>query len=128
MTALDTSITGTSGGISNDEEAATKLIAAVAKLDFDPVVLCGANAFSMWLEILCGTSLGLGVSSEGRGKQEFMIAAESCGKMGFKISRETINTRSAMAWQVQEQHVLLARNTGLDKDFVAIYDRRRFTK
>jgi hypothetical protein len=124
MAGLDTTITGTSGGASSEEEAMQKLVASLVKLPFEPVMLCGWRAFSTWIEILCGTSLGLGVSSDGRGKAEFKMASESAGRLGFMLSRETINTRSAMAWQVDEQRVMLVRSNNMIPDEVAIYDRR----
>ena len=124
---LFTTTTGSGGGASNEEEAMQKLVGELASLDFDPVLLCGAHAFSMWLEIICGTSLGQGIArgtGGGGGIREFMVASELCGRIGFTLSRETINTRSGLAWQIEEQHVLLVRNPGLAAEEVAIYDRR----
>lgn len=125
MQALDTSITGTSGGVSPEEEALQKLVSALMKLPFDPVVLCGWRAYEMWLEIMCGTDfLASAFSSDGRGREEFKLVALASGRMTFTLSRETINTRSAMAWQVQEQRVMLCRNTGVSPDELLICDRR----
>lgn len=104
------------------------LVSRIVQLPFEPVLLCGWRAFSMWLEILCGTGLGLGVSSDGRGRTEFKLASEAAGRMSFVLSKETVNTRSAMAWQVEEQRVMICRNTGLGADDVVIYDRKRVSK
>lgn len=128
MAILDTSITGTGGGVSAEEEAMQALVTRIVKLPFEPVLLCGRRAYSMWLEILCGTGLGLGVSSDGRGRDEFKVASEAAGRVSFVLSKETVNTRSAMAWQVSEQRVMICRNTGLEPDDVLIYDRKRVSK
>jgi hypothetical protein len=124
MANIHTTTTGHGSGMSNEEEAMQALMSMLMKVEAKhPVVLCGGRAFAMWLEILCGTSLVQnGVSSDGRGKDEFKLKATLCGRVAFKLSNETINTRSGMAWQVEERIVSLIRNSILGADDVAIYD------
>ena len=124
MTEIHTTTTGRGSGMSNEEEAMQALMASLQTCAAkNPVLLCGSRAYAAWLEILCGTSLMTrGVSSDGRGKSEFLMAAKVSGRVGFKLSSETVNTRSGMAWQVEERMVALVRNTMLGPDDVVIYD------
>jgi len=124
MAQIHTTTTGQGSGMSNEEEAMQALMAALIKVESKhPVVLCGGRAFGMWLEILCGTSLvQRGTSADGQGKDEFKLKATLSGRVAFKLSNETINTRSGMAWQVEERIVSLIRNSILGPDDIAIYD------
>lgn len=124
MSAIETSVTGTSGGKNNEEEAFEQLMAKLlAGGQAKPVLFCGWRAYSAWVEILCGTSLVTrGSSADGRGAHEFKIAAEKSGKIAFALSKETVNTRSAMAWQVTETPVRIFRSTALSPDEVMIHD------
>lgn len=130
MQEIHTTTTGRGSGMSNEEEAVQKLIASLMETGAkNPVVLCGSRAYMTWLEILCGTSLvGRGVSSDGRGKHEFQMAATVSGRIAFKLSSETVNTRSGMAWQVEESYVSLVRNSMLGPDDVVIYDGQAVTQ
>jgi hypothetical protein len=115
--------TGRGSGMSPEEEAFQKLAASLNVLSFDPVVLCGWRAYQEWVEILSGLSLVRdGRAAGGQGPQEFIQMAKTCGWVRFELQRETINTRSGMAWQVEPRPVLLMSSIGLEPDDVRIYD------
>ena len=121
--------TGRGSGMSPEEEAFQKLVAQLNPLPFDPVVLCGWKAFHTWLEIISGLSiLTHGRTADGRGRAEFVQNARACGWVRFELSRETVNTRSAMAWQVDPRPVLLMTSIGLEADEVRIYDVNVFRR
>lgn len=121
--------TGRGSGMSPEEEAFQQLAASLIKLPYDPVVLCGWRAYGSWVEILSGLSLVKhGRAADGRGAQEFVQMAKTHGWMRFELQRETINTRSAMAWQVEPLPVLLMLSAGLEADELRIYDAKAFRK
>lgn len=126
---LDTTIDGRASGLSNEEAAFQQLTATLLGKPGEPSMkkpsmYCGWRAYATWMEILCGTSLVTrGISSDGRGKDEFKMAAEASGRVAFVLSKETINTRSGMAWQVDEVPVLIVRDPALPPDEVVLIDR-----
>lgn len=124
MQQLHTTQTGYSGGASPEEEAMTRLVKAMMDPGIaKPVLYCGWRAYATWLEILSGTKFLLDAkSADGRGAPEFLSKAQRTGRFHFTVSDETVNTRSGMAWRVEEKLVQIVRNESLDPDHIAICD------
>ena len=119
------SVSGRSSGMSPEEEAFQKLASSLAKLPFDPVILCGYNAFHSWVEILSMLSVvTTGRSADGRGRQEFIEAARRCGWVRFNLQQEEIMVRSAIAFRVEPKHVTLLLSKPLGTDDLLVYDRK----
>jgi hypothetical protein len=109
--------------MSPEEEAFQKLAASLIKLPFNPAVLCGWRAYAQWVEILSGLSLVTdGKSANGRGRAEFIQLATACGWVRFELTRETIMVRSALAYTVEPQPVMLMQSIALEADEVRVYD------
>jgi hypothetical protein len=121
--------TGQGSGLSPEEAAFQQLAAALIKLKFDPVLLCGWRSFGHWLEILSGLTLVTeGRAADGRGATEFIQTARACGWVRFELQRETIMVRSAIAYTVEPMPVVLMLSNAMEPDELLIYNAKTVQK
>ncbi len=113
---LATSITGSQGGMSAEEEALQGILRALHGCAFPPVLFAGKRKYSELVEIISSQQAMLSRDQ----RRQLKKSAEKCGFFVLNTSAETIATRSGIAWNVNEVKYPIVRTSKLPDDEVLI--------
>ncbi len=117
---LDTTVSGTQGSLNAEEVAFEGIVKALYKCDFPPVLYCGSRKFSEVVEIVSSQAAMLSRDQ----RRLLKKTAEKTGIFVLNASKETVASRSGIAWQVDEMKYPVVRTSQLDPDEVRILPRR----